>query len=269
MPVYFEHILRRSAETLIAVVVGRPREWVIAHPEAELSAGQVEQFHQMAAQYARGVPLPYIIGEQPFFNYTFTVTPDVMVPRWETEQVVELALQQLKAKTPQPQILDIGTGSGIIGVTLALELPGAHVTATDISPAALAVARGNAGRLGVLDRMEFVVSDLLAGLAEPGRSFDLICANLPYIPAPDLGSLEVARHEPLVALDGGEDGLHLMRRFMADAPRVLAPGGGILLEIDYRQGAAVSAIGLQHFPGAQVVVHKDLARLERVVEITI
>lgn len=260
--------------TLLAHVLGQSREWVIAHPEAELTPDQRNRFENLVAQAERGVPLPYLLGHWEFFGLDFIVTPAVLIPRPETELLVERALilanQQSTISNQQPAILDVGTGSGIIAVTLAVKLPEAQVAAIDISPAALAIAKANAERHGVSDRVQFIEADLLSPLFIVHChhcSFNIICANLPYIPSADLAPLDVAKHEPTLALDGGPDGLALIRRLLADAPKVLAPNGAILLEIEYRQGEAVTALARETFPNVNVTVHKDLAGLDRVAEI--
>jgi len=161
-------------------------------------------------------------------------------------------------------VADVGTGPGCIAVTLAVHRPAWRVTATDRSRAALRVARHNAGRHDVQDRITWVQTDLLRGVRGP---FDLICANLPYIPTADLGNLAVARREPRLALDGGADGLRLIAQLLSQARIQLRPGGAILLEIEYRQGDAVPRLVQTHFPRAEVQVYPDLQGHPRVVEI--
>lgn len=261
----------RELQLLLAHVLNQSREWVIAHSEVELTPDQLERFKSLVAQAERGVPLPYLLGHWEFFGLDFIVTPAVLIPRPETELLVEraiiLASQQSAISNPQSKILDVGTGSGIIAVTLATKLPNAQITATDLSPAALAIAKANADQHNVADRIQFIEADLLLPLFILHCSFDIVCANLPYIPSADLATLDVVKHEPTLALDGGPDGLNLIRRLLTDAPQLLAPNGAILLEIEYRQGEAVSALAREVFPGASITVHKDLAGLDRVVEI--
>ena len=258
----------REARHLLAHVFGQSREWLIAHPEAALTPEQTQQFDDLLAQAATGAPLPYLLGEWEFFGLKFNVTPDVLIPRPETELLVERALAQSKIQNQKSKILDVGTGSGIIAVTLATKLPNAEITATDISSAALAVAHANAEKHNVADRLTFIESDLLSFRNPPAsRAFHIIAANLPYIPSADLNSLAVAKHEPRLALDGGPDGLGLIRRLLADAPEALAPEGCILLEIEYRQAEAVVALAKAAFPDARLKAHKDLAGLDRVVEV--
>jgi release factor glutamine methyltransferase len=242
-------------------VLGKTREWVIAHPDApEITPEQTEQFNALVTRAEAGVPLPYLLGHWEFFGLNFKVSSAVLIPRPETELLVERAL----LRKPK-HIADVGTGSGIIGITLAVKLPEALVTASDVSAEALAVAQANARELGVANRITFVKSDLLESY--PPERFDLICANLPYIPSGELAGLAVAEHEPRLALDGGMDGLELIRRLLGQAAGALAPSGGMLLEIEYRQGAEAARLAQAAFPEGKVQIHKDLAGLDRVVEI--
>jgi release factor glutamine methyltransferase len=262
----------REAALLLAHALGQNREWVLAHPEAELTPEQRERFASLLEQAERGTPLPYLLGQWEFFGLNFKITPDVLIPRPETELLVEKALGKTqkprhspqKARESQnPKIVDVGTGSGIIAVTLAVKLPQAHVIAADVSAAALEVARANAVAHGVADRVKFVHGDLLAGVGK----VNLICANLPYIPTAELETLPVAKHEPALALDGGPDGLRLIERLLATAGDHLLPAGALLAEIGAMQGEAAAALARYYFPSAQVEIHKDLAGLDRLLVI--
>ena len=207
-------------------------------------------------------PLPYVLGRWHFYGREFAVTPAVLIPRPETETLVEHALAWLRAHPDRRRVTDVGTGSGALAVTLAAEKPAVRVTATDISPAALEVARRNARRHSVADRIAFVETDLLTALA---GAFDLIVANPPYIPIAELANLPVAQHEPREALDGGADGLATIRRLLAQAQTRLAAGGALMLEIAASQGGAARAAALEAFPASKVVVHPDLAGRDRVL----
>jgi release factor glutamine methyltransferase len=214
---------------------------------------------------AAGEPLAYLTGTRAFYGRDLIVTPAVLIPRPETEHLVEAALSWAQGRTGL-RIADIGTGSGAIAVTLAAHLPDAQVWAVDVSPEALAVARQNAMRYNLLDRIVFAPGDLLDPLRETGP-LGLIAANLPYIPRAELDTLAVARHEPRLALDGGVDGLDLIRLLLAQAPAVLAVHGLLLLEIGAGQGMQVARMARDAFLDAQVQVIPDYAGHERVVRI--
>jgi len=264
----------REAALLLAHVLGRTREWVLAHPEAELTPEQSERFSRLMEQAERGAPLPYLLGQWEFFGLSFKVTPDVLIPRPETELLVEKALEKIpnlrhspqKARESQnPKIVDVGTGSGIIAVTLAVKLPHAHIAATDVSAAALEVARANAVAHGAGDRVQFIQGDLLEGVGKE----NLICANLPYISTAELATLPVAKHEPTLALDGGPDGMRVVERLLATASKHLLQGGALLAELGATQGEAAATLARHYFPLARVEVHKDLAGLDRLLEINL
>jgi release factor glutamine methyltransferase len=252
----------REAQLLLAHVLGKTREWVMAHADAPLTPEQTEQYKALIAQAEQGVPLPYLLGHWEFFGIDFKVSPAVLIPRPETELLVERALLY------EPQrIADVGTGSGIIAVTLAVKIPQAQIVASDRSAEALAVAKANADQQGVAERINFIKSDLLESY--PAQQFDLICANLPYIPSADLNGLPVAEHEPRLAFDGGADGLDLIRRLLSQAKDFLTPSGRLLLEIEYRQGETGAALAQAAFPKAQVKVHQDLSGLDRLIEVSL
>jgi release factor glutamine methyltransferase len=224
-----------------------------------------------------------VLGRWEFFGLDFVVTPDVLIPRPETELLVEQALEwwrnskseirnALLCRNPKSEIrnaLDVGTGSGCIAIALAVHVPELHITATDISSAALVVARANAQKHGVADRIQFLQADLLnvpRSTCHVERC-DLIVANLPYIPTGTLKTLEVYGKEPSLALDGGPDGLAFIRRLLQDAPGHLTPGGRVLLEIEASQGEAVRTLGRTIFPDAEVDILPDLAGHDRVLRI--
>jgi release factor glutamine methyltransferase len=274
---------------LLAHSLGRDRGWLYAHSEYLLSPSQLSDYQALVARRANREPVAYLAGHKEFFGLDFIVTPDVLIPRPETEQLVEMALQVVRAGlVPIPRaginhapmaIADVGTGSGAIAVTLAVHLPEAHVFATDTSPAALAVARRNAARHGVADRVHCVQGDLLAPLktsppaplsaAERGkrRPFQLIVANPPYLSQADLAAAppEVARWEPRAALDGGPDGLAIIRRLLAMVTDRLCPAGALLVEIGAGQGADVLALARRYLAGATVEIARDYAGLDRVL----
>jgi len=216
----------REARFLLARALGRPEAWLLAYPEAPVAEADAARFRAWASRRGAGEPAHYIVGSCPFLGREFIVTPAVLIPRPETELLVEAALAL--APPAGTRLLDVGTGSGCLAVTLALALGGRGVTATDRSPAALAVAQRNAARHGA--RVALACGDLAGHLA---GGFDLVVANLPYIPDGEMPALPatVREFEPRLALAGGPDGAALLRRLVADLPRLLAPGGHALLEV--------------------------------------
>lgn len=252
-----------TAQVLLAEGLGLDRTQVLTQPERPLNAAELAAFESRVARAAVNEPLAYILGRREFYGLTFEVNPHVLVPRPETELLVDLARQRRPKRA-----LDVGTGSGCIAVALAATVPDVSVTALDVSPEALAVARRNAATHGVSDRVTFLQSDLLAVLA-PAATYDLLCANLPYIDTTELSTLPVAAHEPALALDGGPGGLVLVERLLAQAPPHLAPGATLLLEIGATQGAAAFALGQAAFPAAAVRIVPDLSDLDRVLTITL
>lgn len=253
-----------EAQVLAAHILHKPRAWVISHPEHLLNPAQLEVLNEALTQLSAGTPLPYLTGIQEFFGIPFEVSPAVLIPRPETELLVETALQYLRLNPSAHRVLDLGTGSGVIAICIAREIPDARIIAADISPEALRVARINARR----HQVDHKVSFLLADLADPlYGSFDLVTANLPYIPSRDMKQLAVAKHEPVIALDGGPDGLNLISRLLLDLPRLLATPGMALLEIEYRQRKAALRLAKGHFPLANIEVHRDYAGNDRILQI--
>jgi len=258
-----------DAQVLLAHTLGKPRPWLLAHPEIEIGPDQVSAYREGLARLVAGEALPYLLGHWEFFGREFILTPEVLIPRPETELLVERALDWLGTHPDRRRLADIGTGSGCIAISLALHVPGLFVVGTDLSPAALDVARTNAKKHNVSDRVQFLHADLLNFQPAPFnlQPFDSIVANLPYIPSARLKELEVARKEPLAALDGGADGLELVRRLLEGAPGALAPGGLLLLEIDSSHAEAARALAQAAFPQSQATLIPDLAGCQRLVEI--
>lgn len=262
-----------DASVLLAAVTGRPRAWVLAHSEMALTPSQQQGLESALTRLELGEALPYVLGEWEFLGLRFLVTNDCLIPRPETECLVERAIVWLRETPRAMTALDIGTGSGCIAVGLAVNIAGLRVLATDISYAALEVAGRNARRHGVDDRIRFVECDLLprdearsAGGGAPPR-FDLLCANLPYIPSAELRRLPVYLHEPTLALDGGEDGLDPFRRLLSLAPRWLRPGGKLLFEVEASHGDQACSLAQAAFPDSRVNLIKDLASRDRVLDI--
>jgi len=232
---------RLDAETLLLHLLKQNRAWLLAHEDDEAEAAIEAAYGQIIARRAAGEPIQYITGSSEFYGLPFSVGPGVLIPRPETEHLVEEVIR-LAGAFAEPRITDIGTGSGAIAVALAQALPQAHIAAIDLSSQALAIARGNAIRNHVEDRVEFFEGDLLVPLA--GRSFHIIASNPPYIPATDSGSLsvEVREHEPHSALFAGADGLAIYRRLIPDARELLVFGGWLVLEIGYGQQPAIEEL---------------------------
>lgn len=229
-----------EAEELLASAAGRPRGWFHARRREEADDAAARRFLDLVARRAAGEPLQYLLGEWEFLGRTFRVDPRALIPRGETEAIVELA----RSAAPSARtILDAGTGSGILAVSLALERPEARVVAVDRSEAALALARANAALHGVSARVSFVASDWLSALA-PRPLFDLAVANPPYVPRADAPHVEktVSDHEPHLALFGGDDGLDAVRVLLAELPPRLLPGAPFLFEIGYGQAREVSGL---------------------------
>ncbi len=253
---------RLEAEVLLAHVTGLPRAALLAHPDRPLGSGQRARYQALVRRRAAGYPLPYLTGRVEFYGLEFAVSPAVLIPRAETETLVDLAL----ARRPQ-RVVDVGTGSGCLAVALAVHLPTAHVIATDLSAPALRVAAANVRRHGVEERIRLIRCDLTAPLVGP---FDLVIANPPYVARWEWPRLpaSVRRYEPRLALDGGSDGLEVLRRLLAAAPRLLGAGGTLLVEIGAGQGAAAAELARAAWPAARVTIHPDLAGRPRVLEAT-
>ena len=253
-----------DTQLLLSEVLGRTRTWVLAHPEVKLEETQEQTFLRDLSRCEAGEALPYVLGWWEFFGRRFQLNPEVLIPRPETELLIEEALFFLSNHPGERMAIDVGTGCGCIAVTLAVEVPNLYLVATDLERGALRVARKNALDHHVLPRVWFLQADLLSLL---NASFDLICANLPYIPTEDLPDLVVAEREPRIALDGGEDGTQVIQRLMTQIPGLLKPHGRILLEIGADQAKAIHTIAQKTFPSSTIEVHQDLAGRDRLVVI--
>jgi release factor glutamine methyltransferase len=261
-----------DASVLVAHVVHRPRSWVMAHPELTLTSEQQNRLADSLARLELGESFPYVLGHWGFSGMEFEITPDVLIPRPETEMLVERAIAWLRESPVRRTVADVGTGSGVIAVSIAASLPEARILATDLSRPALEVARRNAARFDVTDRVDFVQCDLLPGHSTSLATelhFDLICANLPYIPTEVLQGLTVFGREPTLALDGGHDGLKLIRRLLDAGARWLAPNGLMLLEIESTRGIQALNLACDLFSQATIHLHQDLAGRDRLLEIAI
>ena len=249
---------------IASFVLQKPKAWIVAHPETLLDDGQLETLQKACERLLNGEPLAYITGRRSFYGLDFVVNRHVLVPRPETELLIDLAIAWLKENPGRYRVADIGTGSGAIAVTLAQHMPLLKVTAIDTSLDALQIAHANATLHEVEDRVEFIENNLLEGLE---GMFDLIVANLPYIPSQVLDNTPDLRHEPRAALDGGSDGLRVIEQLIRSIGKKMAPKGFVILEIQYNQGETIRQIALQCYPQAIISIYSDLAALPRVVTI--
>jgi release factor glutamine methyltransferase len=254
---------RREAGSLLSFITGKDRTFLISHADDRLESAEFDRFREAVGRRAEGEPLQYITGVQDFYGREFRVTPDVLIPRPETELLVEAALQVVEGISA-PLICDIGTGSGCIAVTLLCERSDARAVAVDISEPALAVATQNAHRHGVSGRIALRISNCFHGL-EP-TLFDLVVSNPPYVSSNALPGLqrEVRDHEPLVALSPGEDGLNIIRRLLQDAPAFLNPNGRLIMEIGFDQGERVQSL-IDAQVWRLVEIRPDLQHIPRIV----
>jgi release factor glutamine methyltransferase len=277
-----------AAELLLMHVLGKDRAWLYAHPEAELDSAASEQYFTLVARRAGGVPTQYLTGHQEFWGLDFEVSPGVLIPRPETEHVIEVALERLGVSptsgSPRPDapflIADVGTGSGCIAIALAHELPAARIVATDISAAALEVARRNAARHGASSRIDFFECNLLdvflheswvtnhpslALRASGPRFFDIIASNPPYIGRQEAAALprEVREHEPEVALFAGETGVEFYAPLIAQSASLLKPGGSLVVELGHNSADHVLRL-LDSLHWTDAVITNDLAGIPRV-----
>ncbi len=255
---------RREAGSLLAHVLDKDRTFLISHAEDFLINGQLNEFRDYVERRAQGEPLQYITGSQDFFGLEFKVTPDVLIPRPETELLVGLALKLFEPDS-DPQICDVGTGSGCIAIALLHTRPRAHAIALDISEAAISIAKDNATRHSVNDRISFVVSDCFQSLGN-APPFDLIVSNPPYVSAEALAGLqrEVRDHEPQVALTSGSDGLSVIRRLLQEAADFLKADGYLLIEIGFDQAAKVESL-IDANVWKLLEIYPDLQGIPRIV----
>lgn len=258
---------RLEAEILLAHTLKISRAMLLARLGDSISDADAAQFAGMVARRAQREPIAYIVGHQEFYGLDLIVDRRVLIPRFETEHLVERALDVMKQiPHPEPVIADVGTGSGAIALALAQNTRNTKIIATDISPEALTVARLNAARFNLTERIEFRNTDLLDGITMP---IDLLTANLPYIPLERQAQLprEVRQYEPRLATIAGLDGLSIIRRLLKQLEQHMARGGFVFLEISEEQGEAVSTLARDLVPRAKFAVYRDLEGLDRVVGI--
>lgn len=257
---------RREAGSLLAHALDRDRSFILSHAEDGVSEEHLKVFRDYLRWRGRGKPLQYITGNQEFFGLDFEVTSDVLIPRPETELLIEIALKLIPAHEQACFICDVGTGSGCIVITLLHERPDARAVGIDISAAALTLAKRNAARHGVTERIVFVESDCLAAMDSSKATFDLIVSNPPYVAESALAGLqrEVRDYEPRIALEAGADGLTIIRRLLVEAGSFLKIGGHLLFEIGFDQGAAVDQLTDRNY-WKLLEIHQDLQGIPRIV----
>lgn len=255
-----------EAELLLMHALGIDRTRLYARLQEPLDAGDDDAFEALLQRRLAHEPVAYITGHREFFGLDFEVSHAALIPRPETETMVELALAFAREHGGDVTIADIGTGAGTIAISLARELANARIITTDVSQKALELARRNAKRLGVSERIDFRPGDLLSPLESP---VDILAANLPYVTTGQWQAMppEIREHEPRSALDGGADGLDAIRRLLSDAPGYLAANGALFCEIGDWQGKAVRDLAAKAFPHARIQVHPDLAGRDRVLAV--
>jgi release factor glutamine methyltransferase len=259
---------RMNGEVLLMFALGCDRAYLYSHPERELTSEEESRYEEAIARRASGYPSQYITGHQEFWGLDLIVTPAVLIPRPETEHIIEVVLEIARAaeyngQAGRPKLVDVGTGSGAIALALAKELPAAEVLAVDVSPTALEIARANAARLQLDARVRLQESDVLDSVVRDG-SFDFVISNPPYVALSEADKVQdvVKKHEPKVAVFAGEHGLDIIRRLIPEAHGALCPGGYLVMEIGYSMSEAVMGI-MDGFEEVHAV--PDLAGIPRVV----
>lgn len=243
---------------IAAHILQKPRTWLITHEDHLLESQQQNELDHLLARLLKGEPLPYLLGKQEFFGLEFLVNPGVLIPRPETERLIELTLDWLSDHPQARHGMDIGTGSGCIAITLCKQRPDISMTAVDISTQALLIARENAARHQVTQQMDFIQADLiLSNMSAP----NFLCANLPYIPDGRLVHLPVAQHEPIQALAGGEDGFALIARLLTLLEPFAIPF--MIFEMDDTHGPLALSAAKAAFPTAQISIQPDLTERDR------
>lgn len=256
---------RFTCTQLVLNEIKQNQTYLLIHQKELLSNNQRITLESQFQQIQQGIPLPYIIGEWDFFGLTLKVSKDVLIPRPETELLVESAIDWLKKQQPENRkMLDVGTGSGCIPIAILKNVPQSSAIAIDISFKALQITQDNRNRHALQNTLSLLCSDLVSSL---NGSFNLITANLPYIPTQNLDSLFVKDHEPFLALDGGEDGLVLIKELLIQVVDRITKSGLILLEIEENQGKSVSTLAKLAFPNGKISIIKDYAHRDRIIRI--
>ena len=256
---------RLDAELLLGAALQQDRVWLYTHFKSQLTAEQVAACEPLLQRREQREPMAYILGQRDFFGLTFQLNAHVLIPRPETELLVETALEIPKKPKADFYIADVGTGSGCIAIALAKRLPQVRFFAIDLSPQALQVAQANAEAHGVAGQITFLLGDLLDSLPQ---SVDMIVSNPPYVSTAEIAhevAPEVGQYEPKLALDGGMDGLEVIRKLLQQAPYKLKPDGTLLVEMGMTQGAAIKQLAAQAFPTAHIEIKPDLTRRNRLL----
>lgn len=253
-----------EAQMTASHILKKSRSWVIAHPEFSIPEIFLRDMNMVIERLSNGYPFAYITGCREFYGRSFHVLPGLLVPRPETELLVDSAINWLRSHPDRRKAVDVGCGTGCIAVTLAAEVSDLKMTAVDIEPLAVEVTTQNAHLYGTSDRVLVNQGNLLNG---DSSKYDLICANLPYIPSATVDELPAARHEPRLALDGGPDGLDLINALLEQTQSRLNPDGLVLLEIESSQGETAQQAARRFFPLANIILKFDLAGHPRLVAI--
>jgi release factor glutamine methyltransferase len=253
-----------DGQLLLGQILDRSRSWLMAHPESKLEEEHGLEFLNLLDRCVQGEALPHVLGWWEFYGRRFRLDGSVLIPRPETELMVDAALEYHRETSHPLTVVDVGTGSGCVAITLACEIQDLRVYATDVSLDALRVARKNVRLHGVDRFVRLICADLASPLVRTGN-FDLLCANLPYIPEDELGDLPVAQREPRIALDGGEDGLAVVRRLVDALPSIMSPQGRALFEIGTGQAQSIQQYVSHALPQHRVQIRSDYAGRPRLV----
>lgn len=264
--VIFSETPALDSQSLLAAVLNTSRSWVLSHPEIVLDANEVQRLDTLLTDLANGTPLAYLTGFSHFYGMHFRVSPQVLIPRPETELLVEKALSILSNSSLELPVLDVGTGSGCIAISLACNGYKGSICAVDISMDALQIARQNSIDHQVTRSISLLQSDLASAVS---GYFQLICANLPYIPTSTLAHLKVAETEPTLALDGGPDGLRYIDRLLADCRRITVRNSWMLFEIESGQGNTARNLAGKHFPDGKIYIENDLQSHNRLLMVQV
>ena len=253
---------RLDSQVLLSEILEKSRSWIISHPEVHLTKDQNKRLSIAMDKLNNGIPLPYILGKWEFYNLEFKINPNVLIPRPETELLVDKAIQWLNSNPKSRHAADIGTGSGCIAISLLVNIPDLFLDATDISSDAISVARSNSKKHNVEERINIYQVDLFT---DRKKKYNLITANLPYIPSQTLKDLKIFGKEPTIALDGGPSGFEEINRFLDEGKNHLASGGLMLIEIESNQGNRAIETAKRYFPEAEISLQTDLAGFDRLI----